>query len=217
MNALFEKQVDALVEAYVQDHNLPGMTVAVSREGRLILSKGYGQAKVDGPVPVPMTACMRIRIGSVTKAVVTGPAAFKLLTGKGIDLQTQTLYGPGGLFKGKFDADIDQGIASFPGDSANWKQWYESITVQNLLDHKSGFVQTPDNSTAAAAAMFGVAEKDVTYEQTHRWFLRTSRCCTRPAAWTPTRTTTWACSRSSSSASPASRSTSTCVTTTSNP
>lgn len=170
---LFEQQVDALVEPYIASNNLPGMTVAVSHQGRLILSKGYGQAKVDGPVPVPMTASMRSRIGSVTKAAVTGPAAFGLLQDKGINPETRTLYGPGGLFNGKFDADIDQGTASFPGDSGNWKQWYESITIQNLMDHKSGFVQTPNGAVASAAVMFGIAEEDLTYEQVHRWFLRT--------------------------------------------
>jgi photosystem II stability/assembly factor-like uncharacterized protein len=37
-----EEKVDSLVMALIEEKSLPGMTVAVTKEGRLLLSKGYG-------------------------------------------------------------------------------------------------------------------------------------------------------------------------------
>lgn len=64
----FQQSVDALVSQYVE-HNLPGMTVAVSKHDRLIHTKGYGFA-LYGETKVPMQAAMRSRIGSSTKATI---------------------------------------------------------------------------------------------------------------------------------------------------
>jgi CubicO group peptidase (beta-lactamase class C family) len=65
-----EKKVDSLVEALIAENLLPGMTIAVTKEGRLLLSKGYGYALVDGTRKLPMKPCTRIRIGSVPKLVL---------------------------------------------------------------------------------------------------------------------------------------------------
>jgi len=74
-----EEKVDSLVEAFIEEKSLPGMTVAVTKRGRLILSKGYGYALVDGTRKFPMKPCSRSKIGSVTKAVVTGPSGYQLM------------------------------------------------------------------------------------------------------------------------------------------
>jgi CubicO group peptidase (beta-lactamase class C family) len=165
-----EEKVDSLVMALIEEKSLPGMTVAVTKEGRLLLSKGYGYALVDGTRKLPMKPCMRSRIGSVTKAVVTGPSGFRLMKSKNIDPKLQRLYGPKGFFGGIFDADIDIGIKSHASKSAQWKKWYEKITIQNLLDHKAGFKGGGD--VEGATKMFGVSEDELTYEQVHRHFLR---------------------------------------------
>jgi len=167
-----EEKVDSLVEALIAKNSLPGMTVAVTKAGRLLLSKGYGYALADGTRKLPMKPCTRIRIGSVTKCTETGPAGFQLMKSKGIDPKSTKLYGPKGFFGGIFDADIDIGIKAHAPESAKWKEWYEKITIQNLLDHESGFPQTGNNNGPAAAKMFGVSEDQLTYEQGHRYFLR---------------------------------------------
>jgi hypothetical protein len=74
------------------------------------------------------------------------------------------------LQPGIFDADIDIGIKSHASKSAQWKEWYEKITIQNLLDHKAGFKGGGD--VEGATKMFGVSEDELTYEQVHRHFLR---------------------------------------------
>ncbi len=169
-----EEKVDSLVEALVEEKTLPGMTVAVTKEGRLLLSKGYGSALVEGTRKLPMKPCSRSETGSVAKAVVTGPAGFRLMKSKKIDPKSTKLYGPKGLFGGMFDADIDIGIKNglkknMP-DAAKWKAWYEKITIQNLLDHKAGFIGSGSND--GAAELFDVSVDELTYEQVHRHFLQ---------------------------------------------
>ena len=158
------------------------MTVAVTKEGRLILSKGYGYALVDGTRKLPMKPCSRSETGSVAKAVVTGPAGFQLMKSKNIDPKSTKLYGPKGFFGGIFDADIDEGIKNGleknKPDAAKWKGWYGEITLQNLLDHKAGFLGSGSNE--GAAAEFGVDVDELTYEQIHRHFLRTRELLHEP-------------------------------------
>lgn len=49
-----EKKVDRLVKTLFEQKVLAGMTVAVTKAGQLILSKGYGYALVDGMRKLPM-------------------------------------------------------------------------------------------------------------------------------------------------------------------
>lgn len=171
-----EPKVDNLVEALMKEEKLPGMTVAVTKNGRLILAKGYGLANTS--THEGMEPFMRIRIGSVTKAVITGPSGFQLMKSKNIDPKSQRLYGSKGLFGGIFDADINIGINAHAPKSANWKEWYEKITLQNLLDHRAGF--TSDGDQKGAAEMFGVSADELTYGQAHRHFLRTRQLLYEP-------------------------------------
>jgi CubicO group peptidase (beta-lactamase class C family) len=174
-----EEKVDSLVKALFEQKVLTGMTVAVTKAGRLILSKGYGYAFVEGTRKFPMKPCSRSKIGSVTKAVVTGPSGFQLMKSKNIDPKSQKLYGQKGFFGGNFDADIDIGIKAFEPESAQWKKWYEKITIQHLLDHKAGFKKYSGNQDEIAQ-MFGVSEDEVTPEQEHRHFLRTRKLLFEP-------------------------------------
>lgn len=104
-------RVDALALAYVREREVPGMTVAVAWQGRLVLSRSYGYA--DAAVGRAMLPSTRSRIGSVTKAVVTGPAGVELLRERGLDPATTRLYGPDGVFSGGFDVDIDIAATRF--------------------------------------------------------------------------------------------------------
>jgi CubicO group peptidase (beta-lactamase class C family) len=178
-----EEKVDSLVEALITKNQLPGMTIAVTKEGRLLLSKGYGYALVDGTRKLPMKPCHRCRFGSACKPLVTGSSGFQLTKSEGIDRKSTKLYGPKGFFGGIFDADIDIGIKAHAPKSAKWKEWYEKITIQNLLDHESGFPQTGNNNGPAAAKMFGVSEDQLTYEQAHRYFLRVQGLLHEPGTY----------------------------------
>ena len=194
----FGTKVDNMVKDFMVDQKLPGMTVAVSKgfvtasnkiEERLILSKGYGWANRQKLITMKWDS--RVKIGSTTKALVTGPAGWQLMKSKGIVPNTQTLYGPKGLFGNDFDQDIQKGIENNASDpnSSKWRGWYEKITIQNLLDHRSGF--TGSGNVPGAAKMFyprdrldvGVAK--VTYKQAHQYILRTTPLEREPGTGDP--------------------------------
>lgn len=162
-------KVDAFVKELMQAEKLPGMTVAVTKNGRLILTKGYGWANIE--TKQPMEPFMSSLIGSVTKAVVTGPVGWQLMRAKGMKPQQQKLYGPNGLFKNRFAADI----AASPTPN---KAWYYQITLQHLLDHKAGF--KGGGSPKGAAEMFNMDEASLTYEHIHKHFLRTQKLTSKP-------------------------------------
>jgi CubicO group peptidase (beta-lactamase class C family) len=175
-----EAKVDQLVDDFMTQEKLPGMTVAVTKNGRLILTKGYGFANTDKNKA--MEPFMRSRIGSVTKCVVTGPVAWNVMQEKGIDPKTQRLYGPGGLFGTRFDADIRAGIEKHK-PTQDWMSWYRKITLQNLLDHRAGFESDGDQPGAAKA--FGVSMDDLTYTHVHRFFLRDKKLLYEPGTTPP--------------------------------
>lgn len=108
-----EALVDSKIEAAREANKIPGMTVAVTKNGRLVLSKGYGYMLHGGNKASPMKAHLRTRIGSVSKVVVTGPAAFKMMKQKGIDPKTKKLYGPGGVFGDRYESDQTVGVKRF--------------------------------------------------------------------------------------------------------
>lgn len=98
-------KVDALVVEHrdATDYKLPGLTIAVTRRGRLLLTAGHGYADVEHKKP--MQPGLRTLIGSVTKACITGPTAFKLLAAKK-DASSHKLYGATGVLGLGFDADM---------------------------------------------------------------------------------------------------------------
>lgn len=175
-------QVDGLAMELVRRNRLPGVAVAVTKEGRLVLAKGYGYALDEKWARVPMRPSTRINVGSVTKAAVTGPATWQVLSERGIDPRRARLYGPHGLFEGKFDEDIELGIErgmkAGEAQAHHWREWYREVTVQHLFDHQAGFTRGGD--AKGTAKMFGIPVEERTHELVHRHFLRT-----RPLLYEP--------------------------------
>jgi CubicO group peptidase (beta-lactamase class C family) len=174
--------VDELVEELMRTEDLPGVSVSATQRGRLVLARGYGYAGEGSNWSIPMRPSMRTKIGSVTKATITGPATWQLVQSKGLDPETTKLYGPDGLFEGRFDRDIDIGVehgmdASEPA-AEQWTEWYGKITLQHLFDHRAGFTKSGD--TDGAADLFEVPVAECTYEHVHRHFLQT-----RPLLYEP--------------------------------
>lgn len=104
-----EGKVDALVKSLIAERNLPGVSVAVSVKGKMVLAKGYGWRNFE--TKLKMFDDTNIRIGSVTKATITGPAAFGLMKKKNIDPKTKKLYGASGVLGNAFDAAINTGVS----------------------------------------------------------------------------------------------------------
>lgn len=105
--------IDPHVDQAMDDANIVGLTVAVTRKNKLLLGYGYGAAMKSGTKVTPMTAWKRTPIGSTGKALISGPMVWELLVGKGLDPENTKLYGDNGLFKGKYDLDWKWGRARF--------------------------------------------------------------------------------------------------------
>lgn len=147
-----EALIDPKVENVMQAYKIPGLTVAVSKNGKLILWKGYGYALYDQratPAKVaPMKFNMRTRIGSVSKALITGPAGYKLLKENNLSL-TDKVYGANGVFNNRFFAEIGTGskrfypIVAMAINTKNWVYtWYANGTVSvgssdNLTEYQA--------------------------------------------------------------------------------
>lgn len=171
---LLERQVDPVIEDLMNDFSIPGLTLAITRGGALLLEKGYGHARIDLAQKIPAGPRTRFKIGSVTKACITGPTGFRAMHAADLDPAVTRLYGPAGIFGGRFDGDIETALQVFapqPGLQQARRAWYRSITVQHLLDHDAGFANS--GSPGGAAELFGIPAHEVTYEHIHSHFLRT--------------------------------------------
>lgn len=112
-----ESGVDAFIKSEMEKQKIPGVALAVLRDGKLILAKGYGLANVEHQVPVkPETI---FQSGSMGKQF-TATAVMMLME------------------EGKLNLD-DKISKFFPDAPATW----EKITVRHLLTHTSGMTDYP--------------------------------------------------------------------------
>jgi CubicO group peptidase (beta-lactamase class C family) len=170
-----------------------GATVAVTRGGRLVLSKSYGWA--DQEAGTPMLPRHRSRIGSVSKFITT-IAAFQLVETGQLDLDAP-LYGDPGSVSMTGDwppaardewpnpdsvlatpqmywSAMREGAVELAGPGAAAalmhvnREWASQITPRHLLTHTSGFLRS--GTTAHIEEYFGRSLKD--YRSMHLGVLR---------------------------------------------
>ena len=111
-----EKVVDQVVERARQEFNVPGIAVAIVKDGNVVLAKGFGVRRQGESAPV--TAQSLFRIASNTKAFTT--AALAMLVDEG---------------KIRWDDPVTQHMPGF--------QLYDpyvtrEMTIRDLLTHRSG-------------------------------------------------------------------------------
>ncbi len=107
-----DKTVDDYVQAQMQKQRIPGLSLAVLKNGELVQAKGYGLANVE--LKVPATADTIYQSGSVGKQFTATAVMMLVEEGKiGLDLPLS-----------KYFSDAPQ----------LWKD----ITVRHLLTHTSG-------------------------------------------------------------------------------
>jgi CubicO group peptidase (beta-lactamase class C family) len=112
-----ESSVDAFIKSEMEKQKIPGVALAVLRDEKIILAKGYGLANVEHQVPVkPETI---FQSGSMGKQF-TATAVMMLME------------------EGKLSLD-DKISKFFPDAPAAW----EKITVRHLLTHTSGMTDYP--------------------------------------------------------------------------
>lgn len=106
------RAIHALVEQQIKTYNIPGLSIAVSREQGIFFSQSYGWTDVENRVPV--TRDTLFPIGSITKTV-TATAAMMLASQGKLNL----------------DTPVQRYCASFPD-----KLW--PVTTRDLLRHLGG-------------------------------------------------------------------------------
>lgn len=105
-------EVDDFVRARLAEKHIPGASIAVIKNGKIVKTEGYGLANVE--LNVPATKDTVFEIGSVSKQ----------LTAAGIMLLVED---------GK--VNLDEKISKYlPGTPDAWKD----VSVRNLLTHTSG-------------------------------------------------------------------------------
>lgn len=112
--------LDRAMLAFMDDRGIPCGTLAVMREGRIVLSRGYGHADEARSQAIEPDA--PLRLASLVKPL-TAAAVRRLVSRAALDEQTRVVE-----FLGLADpppADLDP----------RWLQ----ITVGQLLDHRGGF------------------------------------------------------------------------------
>src|SRR5262249_54364898 len=111
-------QVDEYVQAEMKKRKIPGLSLAVIKNGEVVMMKGYGLANLDHDVPV--TPDTVFDLASLTKQFTA--AAIMLLAEEG---------------KVKLDDSI---LPHLPNSPAQWK----GITVRHLLTHTAGLAAMED-------------------------------------------------------------------------
>jgi len=113
--------MEGVASAFMSAHSVPGLSVAVARDGELLYERGFGFADRDRNERV-MPAHL-FRIASVSKPI-TSVALFRLVEDERLTLE-DTVFGPGGI--------LENGFGKAP-----YKQWVEDIRIKHLLTHTGG-------------------------------------------------------------------------------
>lgn len=126
--------INNTVTNFMTTHGVPGGSVALSFQGRLVFARGYGVA--DPATNVPVTTGHLFRLASLSKPI-TSVAIFRLIE-QGLLTLGDRIFGTNSLLGTTF------GTAPYGPN-------IDQITVQHLLEHTSGWA---GNDSGAADPMF---------------------------------------------------------------
>ncbi|WP_158552635.1 serine hydrolase domain-containing protein [Spirosoma telluris] len=123
-------QVDNSVIAYMKKHNVPGLSIAIAKDDKLIYTKAYGFADVITQEKV--TTRSLFRLASVSKPI-TAIAIMKLIQDGKLSLDSN-VFGEDGI--------LGNDYGPLP-DDPNIKK----ITINHLLHHTSGWSRNTEDPT----------------------------------------------------------------------
>jgi CubicO group peptidase (beta-lactamase class C family) len=119
--------MEGVAAAFMHAHFVPGLSVAVARDGAMLYERGFGladRARNEGVTPAHL-----FRIASVSKPI-TSVTLFRLMEEKRLTLE-DTVFGRRGILQDDFG-------------KAPYKQWVEEIRIKHLLTHTAGGWQNDD-------------------------------------------------------------------------
>lgn len=114
---------DAEVKAFMARWDIPGASVAISKDGRLVYERGFGYANLARTEP--MQPAHLLRVASISKPV-TAVAIMKLAEEGRLTLNHR-VFGPDGYLRGAYYNEVIQ------------DQRIYDITVRQLLEHTAGW------------------------------------------------------------------------------
>jgi len=113
--------IDSKIEAFLATQKVPGASLAISKNGKLVYKKAYGKADVEGDVA--MTTEHRMRVASVSKTF-TGVAIMRLVQQGKLNLDDK-VFGVGGILGTTFG-------------SKAYNERVKNVTVKHLLQMTTG-------------------------------------------------------------------------------
>jgi len=131
---------DSVIVREMSERRIPGLQVAVVKDGKIVFSKSYGTANLEYKVPV--TAQTLFDINSCTKAF-TGVAIMQLAAAEKIDLSSP----------------VSRYLDSLP---AAWQK----VTIRQLLTHVSGIPDIAHVLDAAPGGLEGLGGEQVAWKKT---------------------------------------------------
>ncbi|SEJ79398.1 CubicO group peptidase, beta-lactamase class C family [Dyadobacter sp. SG02] len=113
--------IENAVKVFISKYDIPGISLAITKDERLVYSKGYGFAEMERIVPV--TAESMFRLASLSKPI-TAIAVLKLVDSGKLTLD-QKVFGPSGI------------LGTTYGKQPYSPQLLQ-ITVRHVLNHTAG-------------------------------------------------------------------------------
>jgi len=117
-----EKNIDSTINSFKTKWKIPGISVAIAKEGKLIYAKGFGYADTLTKEPVSVNSLFRIASCSKT---ITAIGIMKLIEEKKLSIDDVVFGSKGILNDSKYLKFSDKRI--------------ENITVRNLLQQTVGW------------------------------------------------------------------------------
>lgn len=121
---------DSEATQFMNDFNIPGMTMAIARNGKLVYMRAFGNANITQDEPTQPHHLFRI--ASVSKPI-TAIAIMKLMEEGKIKMNDK-VFGPGSLLENH----------NYFNNANITDQRVFDITVQQLLEHSGGFDKSQD-------------------------------------------------------------------------
>lgn len=115
------KHIDNTVAAFMQKHQVPGVSIALIKDERLVFAKGYGKMNKNTGTAVGPTSLFRV--ASVSKPITS--VAMMKLRESNPSLLNKKVFGNGALLGNNYGAN-------------SYSNREKQIRVQHLLEHTAG-------------------------------------------------------------------------------
>lgn len=116
------------VQTFMAKYKVPGLSIAFSKDDRLVFARGYGYA--DKKNGIRTSPKLLFRIASVSKPITSATIMQLMQQGK-LSL-SDTVFGKKGILGKKYG-------------KKDYREYVKDITVQNLLEHTAGgWAKNPD-------------------------------------------------------------------------